>query len=58
MEPIAEQYKELYRLSYFLTFKMFTSITLVCLQDDGNLVMLAGDAIDIIIYPNGEVKYE
>lgn len=51
MQLTAEQLKELYRVSAELT-AMYVSIHLV----RRNVIVLAGDGIDVYIYPNGEIR--
>ncbi|MEO1561436.1 MAG: hypothetical protein AAFS12_18090 [Cyanobacteria bacterium J06632_19] len=55
MQPTFEQLKELYRVSVELTL-MYVSIHLVRLDErTSNIIMLAGDGIEVYIHPSGEV---
>lgn len=56
MQPTFEQLKELYRVSVELT-TMYVSIHLVRLDErTSNVIVLAGEGIEVYIYPDGEVK--
>lgn len=55
MQPTFEQLKELYRVSVELT-TMYVSIHLVRLDErTSNVIVLAGEGIEVYIYPDGEV---
>ena len=56
--PTQKQLEGLYRICYYLTYKAFKPIHLVCIdQRTNNLFILAGDEkeIELIITPMGEV---
>ncbi|MBW4621871.1 MAG: hypothetical protein KME17_21225 [Cyanosarcina radialis HA8281-LM2] len=56
--PTSAQLEGLFRASYFLTYLMFQSIHLVCLDErTQNLFILAGynEEIEVEITPDGEV---
>ncbi|MGI2904869.1 DUF6888 family protein [Tolypothrix sp. VBCCA 56010] len=58
MEPTVEQLKELFRLSYLLT-KIFLPIYLVRIDErTDDLVILAGDKIEITVDKEGRVGYD
>lgn len=58
-EPTSEQLKQLYRLSRLLTNTFLKSITLVRTDErNGDLVILAGDEIDISVDRQGKVNYD
>ncbi len=55
MHPTFEQLKELYRVSVELT-SMYVSIHLVRLDErTSNVVVLAGEGIEVYIHPDGGV---
>lgn len=55
MQPTLEQIKELYRISIELT-SMYAPIYLVRLDErTSNVIVLAGEEIEVYIHPNGEV---
>jgi hypothetical protein len=59
LEATVEQLKELFRLSYLLTNKMLKPVTLVRIDErNGNLVILAGNEIDITVSKQGVVNYD
>jgi hypothetical protein len=58
MEPTVEQLKELFRLSYLLT-KMLLPVNLVRTDErTGDLVILAGDEIEVTVDKQGRVNYD
>ncbi|MCC5641110.1 hypothetical protein LC593_35875 [Nostoc sp. CHAB 5844] len=58
MKPTVEQLKELFRLSYQLT-KMLIPINLVRIDErTDDLVILAGDEIEITVDKQGRVNYD
>ncbi|NEU75234.1 hypothetical protein PI95_022400 [Hassallia byssoidea VB512170] len=58
MEPTVEQLKELFRRSYLLT-KIFLPIYLVRIDErTDDLVILAGDEIEITVDKEGRVGYD
>lgn len=55
MQPTIEQLKELYRVSIELT-SMYAPIYLVRLDErTSNVILLAGEEIEVYIQPDGEV---
>jgi hypothetical protein len=57
MKPTDEQVRELYRICINLT-QMYVSINLVRLdQRTSEIFILAGDELQITIYPNGKARY-
>ncbi len=57
MEPTAEQIRECYRICSGLT-NMYLSIHLIRLDKrTGELYLLAGDNFQVLITPNGIVRY-
>jgi hypothetical protein len=56
--PTHKQLEGLYRICYYLTYRAFQSIHLICIDErTKNLFILAGDEenIEIEITPTGEV---
>ncbi len=56
--PTQKQLEGLYRICYYLTYKAFQSIHLICIdQRTNNLFILAGEEeeIELVITPTGEV---
>jgi len=57
MEPTPEQFRECYRVCSELTH-MFLSVHLVRLdQRTREVYILAGDGLEVLISPNGKVRY-
>ncbi|MBW4587259.1 hypothetical protein G7B40_019430 [Aetokthonos hydrillicola Thurmond2011] len=57
MEPTPEQMKECYRICTELT-KMFLSVHLVRLDKrTGEVYILAGDGLQVLIRSNGKVRF-
>lgn len=57
MKPTDEQVRELYRICINLT-QMYVSINLVRLDErTSEIFILAGDELQITIYPNGKARY-
>jgi hypothetical protein len=55
LQPTFEQLKELYRISVDLT-SMYAPIYLVRLDKrTSNVILLAGEEIEVYIHPDGEV---
>lgn len=57
MEPTPEQLRESYRVCSELT-NMFLSVHLIRLdRRTGEVYILAGDGLQVLIRPNGKVRY-